>query len=149
MEGNFRHSLKLDLFSKAFMDSSSPEFSLSSSVGGLPVVQSQESSLERSRNSSSSGSRVKKNRQSQKARPKGSPAQSAGLPKGRTSWREMMTRTGQQPRMGDQGMISVDEPGATVAECDDQRTGLNAFDGRSPSDRGQGVFQQFVYEDQR
>ena len=109
MEGNFRHSLKLDLFSKAFMDSSSPEFSLSSSVGGLPVVQSQESSLERSRNSSSSGSRVKKNRQSQKARPKGSPAQSAGLPKGRTSWREMMTRTGQQPRTGDQGMISVDE----------------------------------------
>ena len=60
-----------------------------------------------------------------------------------------MTRTGQQPRTGDQGMISVDEPGATVAECDDQRSGLNAFDGRSPSDRGQGVFQQFVYEDQR
>ena len=29
VEGNFRHSLKLDLFSKAFMDSSSPEFSLS------------------------------------------------------------------------------------------------------------------------
>ena len=81
------------------VSSSSPEFSLSSSVDGVPAILS---SRAPSRSSSSSGTpkKGKVRKPSPYPSTKGAPAQSAGVPsgrigsvvEGRLSWKEMMER---------------------------------------------------------
>ena len=133
-------------------NSSGLEYSQSSSVGGLPVVQT-DSSLGRSRSSSSSGSRKPK----VTSKVKGSSAHSARPGKVRANWKDMM-KSHKPPLMVGSGM---DESGSlesgnlasgNLEPLDGaMMPGVHHRSGGAESSFGnhQTTNQQFIYEDQR